>query len=202
MGKNSKVDLEGEARTVRIYSHSAPAALDVPAVTWYKDANLRSLYMRMPILMLCCTINGYDGSLLNGLQTMDQWQACKCCSRSTRPCPIAYLPLSSSKQLTTSDLVDFGNPSGSTLGLITAIINIGAFTALFICKQDLCGKCETACHWLTDDRPAPYIADIFGRRVGTAMGNVILIVGIIIQCKSIPARAAVRPFRNLTGAVA
>lgn len=51
--------------------------LQVPVVTWYKHAGLRSLYLRMPILMLCATINGYDGSLLNGLQTVPEWQECK-----------------------------------------------------------------------------------------------------------------------------
>lgn len=50
--------------------------LDVPRVTWYKHRGLRSLYLRMPILMLCATINGYDGSLLNGLQTIEEWRSC------------------------------------------------------------------------------------------------------------------------------
>ncbi|KAF7185312.1 hypothetical protein HII31_13291 [Pseudocercospora fuligena] len=49
----------------------------VPPVTWYKDQGLRSLYIMMPILFLGATTNGYDGSLLNGLQTMDPWQQCK-----------------------------------------------------------------------------------------------------------------------------
>lgn len=106
------------------------AKLEVPDVTWYKDAGLRKLYFMMPILMLCATVNGYDGSLLNGLQTMQTWQD--------------Y----------------FNNPNGSTLGLFTAIVNIGAFAALFF---------------------APYIADLFGRKIGIAIGLVILIVGAIIQ---------------------
>lgn len=53
------------------------AKLHVPEITWYKHAGLRKLYVMMPILMLCATVNGYDGSLLNGLQTMDTWQDCK-----------------------------------------------------------------------------------------------------------------------------
>lgn len=56
--------------------HGVPK-LQVPEVTWYKHAGLRKLYVMMPILMLCATVNGYDGSLLNGLQTMDTWQDCK-----------------------------------------------------------------------------------------------------------------------------
>ncbi|KAF5672749.1 MFS SP sugar:H+ symporter [Fusarium denticulatum] len=110
--------------------HEEQSHLQVPLITWYKHAGLRSLYMRMPLLMLCATINGYDGSLLNGLQTIENWRA--------------Y----------------FGHPSGSTLGLYTAIVNIGAFSALFF---------------------SPYIADQFGRRIATALGCVILIVGVVIQ---------------------
>ncbi|KAK1625704.1 general substrate transporter [Colletotrichum phormii] len=111
-----------------------PPHLKVPRVTWYRHARLRSLYIRMPILMLCATINGYDGSLLNGLQTIENWRA--------------Y----------------FNHPSGSTLGLFTAIVNIGGFSALFF---------------------SPYIADYYGRRIATAIGIVILVVGAIIQ--SVPS---------------
>lgn len=50
------------------------AELQIPKVTWYKDANLRKLYAMMPILFMGATTNGYDGSLLNGLQTMGPWQ--------------------------------------------------------------------------------------------------------------------------------
>jgi len=50
--------------------------LDVPQVTWYKDPGLRKLYCLMPIFMLGATTNGYDGSLLNGLQTMVPWRTC------------------------------------------------------------------------------------------------------------------------------
>lgn len=53
-----------------------PTTLAIPSVSWYKDPGLRRLYMMMPILFLGSTTNGYDGSLLNGLQTMDAWQSC------------------------------------------------------------------------------------------------------------------------------
>ncbi|KAM0333437.1 hypothetical protein ACHAQA_002099 [Verticillium albo-atrum] len=75
--------------------------LKVPYKVWYKDAGLRKLYFMMPILMLGSTINGYDGSLLNGLQTMEPWRA--------------Y----------------FNYPQGHRLGLYTAIQNIGGAVALF-----------------------------------------------------------------------
>ncbi|KAL2406685.1 Lactose permease [Exophiala dermatitidis] len=110
--------------------HLDEVGLGYPEVTWYKHAGLRRLYLMMPILFLGSTINGYDGSLLNGLQTMVPWQD--------------Y----------------FGHPSGSTLGLFTAIQNIGSVGALFF---------------------SSYCADLFGRRIGVEIGLVILFVGTIIQ---------------------
>lgn len=59
-------------------SRQHPAAeLAVPKVTWYKEPGLRKLYCMMPIFFLGSTLTGYDGSLLNGLQTMQPWQQCK-----------------------------------------------------------------------------------------------------------------------------
>lgn len=104
--------------------------LDIPEVTWYKLPNLRILYIMMPILFLGSTINGYDGSLLNGLQTNPAWQE--------------Y----------------FDNPSGSRLGLFTAIQNIGALAALPL---------------------SPYAADMFGRRIGVEIGIILIFIGVIIQ---------------------
>lgn len=46
-------------------------------VSWYRQKNLRQLYLMMPLLFLGSTTLGYDGSLLNGLQTMPTWQSCK-----------------------------------------------------------------------------------------------------------------------------
>ncbi|KAH7154688.1 general substrate transporter, partial [Fusarium sp. MPI-SDFR-AT-0072] len=60
---------------------------------------------------------------------------------------------------------DLNHPSGSTLGLRTAIVSISAFSALFFCGP------------IT----APYIADQFGRRVATALGCGILIVVVVVQ---------------------
>lgn len=44
---------------------------------WYKQTELRKLYFMMPFLFLASSTLGFDGSLLNGLQTMDTWQACE-----------------------------------------------------------------------------------------------------------------------------
>lgn len=43
---------------------------------WYKQPELRKLYFMMPFLFLGSTTLGYDGSLLNGLQTMPAWKEC------------------------------------------------------------------------------------------------------------------------------
>ncbi|KAL4885269.1 general substrate transporter [Aspergillus karnatakaensis] len=58
----------------------------------------------------------------------------------------------------------FGNPTGSTLGLLTAIHNTGGICALFF---------------------SSYIADLLGRRAGVAVGIVVIFVGVIIQ--SVPS---------------
>jgi len=99
-------------------------------VTWWKSPGLRRLYLLFPFLLIGSTVNGYDGSLLNGLQTMSQWQS--------------Y----------------FNYPSGATLGLFTAIQNVGGFCALFV---------------------SAYAADRLGRRGGVTFGLVFLFVGVIIQ---------------------
>ncbi|EXJ78445.1 hypothetical protein A1O1_08845 [Capronia coronata CBS 617.96] len=104
--------------------------LEVPQVTWWKDPGLRKLYLMFPILFIASTIKGYDGSLLNGLQTMEPWRD------------------------------QFGHPQGSTIGLFTAILQIGSFSALPV---------------------SPYIADKFGRRLGVAVGCVVIIIGAILQ---------------------
>ncbi|KFZ11678.1 hypothetical protein V502_07461 [Pseudogymnoascus sp. VKM F-4520 (FW-2644)] len=108
--------------------------LKVPIVTWWRHAGLRRLYAMMPVLFLGATINGYDGSLLNGLQTMPPWQN--------------Y----------------FGNPTGSRLGLFTAIQNIGGVVAMPF---------------------ASYSADLLGRRMGTSIGIIVVFVGVILQ--AVPA---------------
>ncbi|EKG17461.1 General substrate transporter [Macrophomina phaseolina MS6] len=122
--KSIKVD------ATKMYDEERVPKIEVPRVTWWKDPGLRTLYCMMPILFMGSTINGYDGSLLNGLQTMDPWQE--------------Y----------------FDHPTSARLGLFTAIQNIGGFVALFF---------------------SSYAADLFGRRIGVAIGVVIILVGTIIQ---------------------
>lgn len=51
------------------------------------------------MLLITSSTNGYDGSMMNGLQSVDQWR------------------------------IYFNNPSGGKLGLLNAIQNIGALAA-------------------------------------------------------------------------
>ncbi|CAD0085430.1 unnamed protein product, partial [Aureobasidium vineae] len=107
-----------------------PAFDIIPPVAWYTDAGLLKLYAMIIIPFLSATTNGYDGSLLNGLQTMEPWQN--------------Y----------------FNNPSGSTLGLFSAILQVGSFCAIFF---------------------SSYLADLLGRRAGITVGMVVLLIGVVLQ---------------------
>ena len=51
--------------------------LEAPEVTWWRHPGLIRLYSMLPILFVASTIKGYDGSLLNGLQTMEPWRECR-----------------------------------------------------------------------------------------------------------------------------
>lgn len=72
-----------------------------PRITWYKDKNLRKLYIYIVILILSNTANGFDGSMMNGLQTLSYWRD--------------Y----------------FDNPTGSLLGLFNASMSLGSMLGLF-----------------------------------------------------------------------
>ncbi|KAE8165485.1 general substrate transporter [Aspergillus tamarii] len=128
--KNLDQDADVSVEHAEILSSHAPPAYEIPKVTWWKAHGLRKLYAMLPLLFLGSTINGYDGSLLNGLQTMTPWQT--------------Y----------------FDNPTGSTLGLFTAIQNIGGVCALFF---------------------SSYVADLLGRRIGVVVGLFVIFIGTIIQ---------------------
>ncbi|EAT91637.2 hypothetical protein SNOG_00142 [Parastagonospora nodorum SN15] len=96
---------------IAVHSHNAEDPRP-----WYKQPELRKLYLMMPFLFLGSTTLGYDGSLLNGLQTMPAWKEC-----------------------------------------------FGGFAVLLF---------------------TPYIADILGRRMGTAVGCCLVILGSVIQALS------------------
>ncbi|KAE8422842.1 major facilitator superfamily domain-containing protein [Aspergillus pseudocaelatus] len=71
-------------------------------VPWWKRKNMRTLYIYIVILILTNTANGFDGSMMNGLQTLSYWQE--------------Y----------------FNHPHGSLLGLFNASMSLGSLLGLFV----------------------------------------------------------------------
>lgn len=45
-----------------------------PEVTWYKEPGLRKLYGLLMTVILVSATNGFDGSMMNGLQAVDNWE--------------------------------------------------------------------------------------------------------------------------------
>jgi len=95
-------------------------------VHWLSDPGLRRLYFWCAVLCVASATTGYDGMMLNTSQGLDNWQT--------------Y----------------FNHPTGSQLGLMNAIYQIGSLVAFpFV----------------------PYMADWWGRRLPIAVGCVIMILG-------------------------
>ena len=46
-------------------------------VWWFQDAGLRKLYFLILVAILSSATNGYDGSMMNGLQALTYWKACE-----------------------------------------------------------------------------------------------------------------------------
>ncbi|KAF2742201.1 general substrate transporter [Sporormia fimetaria CBS 119925] len=105
-------------------------APQLPEVNWRKDPGLRKLYFWAAIICVASATTGYDGSILNNLRILDNWTQF------------------------------FGDPKGSTLGLLTALYSIGSIASLPV---------------------TPYIADHYGRKAAIAIGCVIMIVGAVVQ---------------------
>ncbi|KAI5120581.1 hypothetical protein M0805_002531 [Coniferiporia weirii] len=100
---------------------------------WYKNRRLVILNLWILLLLITSTANGYDGSMMNGLQLLDQWESA------------------------------FNNPSGSKLGLLGAIQNIGSLASLPF---------------------TPYSCDGLGRKRTIFLGATIVVAGAIIQTAS------------------
>lgn len=49
---------------------------EFPRITWYKEPGLRGLYVAMMFAVLTSATNGYDGSMMNGLQALEAWKVC------------------------------------------------------------------------------------------------------------------------------
>ncbi|PLB54785.1 hexose transporter protein [Aspergillus steynii IBT 23096] len=106
------------------------AGRQFPRVTWWKNPGMRKTYICLMFVVLTSATNGYDGSMMNGLQTLDYWQE--------------Y----------------FNHPSGSLLGILSAIMSLGSLAALPV---------------------VPYAADLLGRRMGVLIGCTIMILGVVLQ---------------------
>ncbi|KAK5939703.1 hypothetical protein PMZ80_008083 [Knufia obscura] len=70
-------------------------------VKWWQCSNMRKLYILIVIMITTNTANGFDGSMMNGLQSLTYWQE--------------Y----------------FDHPKGSILGLFNASMSLGSLIGLF-----------------------------------------------------------------------
>lgn len=133
--KARKAALESPTEANQTHQPSHMTALAAKEPIWYKSAARRRLYaLLFPAAVVSYATSGYDGSMMNGLQTVEHWDNF------------------------------FGNPRGSQLGLMSAIMSLGS-----ICSTPV----------------APWVADRFGRRWGITVGSIIMIIGAIIQCESV-----------------
>jgi len=82
------------AAPVRTKDDSLAHLID-PNRKWYNNRRLIALHAWIVLFLITSSTNGYDGSMMNGLQTLGQWKSA------------------------------FGYPSGGRLGLLNAIQNIG-----------------------------------------------------------------------------
>lgn len=101
-------------------------APELEKVNWWSDPGLRKLYFWAAVLCVASATTGYDGMMLNTSQNLDAWQS--------------Y----------------FNTPTGSKLGLMNAIYQIGSLCSFPI---------------------VPYMADWWGRKVPIAIGCVLMIIG-------------------------
>lgn len=50
---------------------------EFPRITWYKEPGMRGVYIALMFAVLTSATNGYDGSMMNGLQTLHYWNECE-----------------------------------------------------------------------------------------------------------------------------
>ncbi|KAL4876241.1 MFS transporter [Aspergillus karnatakaensis] len=102
MAKGAAGTAKGDVKVNEIAATSEVSRLLAEdKIPWYKKRNLRNLYLfLMPSALGVEITTGFDGSVLNGLQAVDRWQA------------------------------HFDYPSSATLGLVSAAISIGSVAAV------------------------------------------------------------------------
>ncbi|EJC97804.1 hexose transporter [Fomitiporia mediterranea MF3/22] len=101
-----------------------------PGRKFYNNRRLICLNAWIFLFLITSSSNGFDGSMMNGLQSLEQWEE------------------------------DFNHPTGSMLGLLNAIQNIGSLGALPF---------------------APYLSDEIGRRPSILLGATILWGATLLQ---------------------
>ncbi|KAG9964146.1 putative hexose transporter, partial [Aureobasidium melanogenum] len=84
----------------------------IERVEWWTSGPMRKLYFLLVVMIMTNTANGFDGSMMNGLQSLSYWQE--------------Y----------------FNHPSGSILGLFNASMSLGSLIGLFFVPYiiDLFGR--------------------------------------------------------------
>ncbi|KIJ60061.1 hypothetical protein HYDPIDRAFT_161558 [Hydnomerulius pinastri MD-312] len=119
---------------------ASPTTVKVPAYThlldtkpWWKNTRILVLNFWISLLLITSSTNGFDASMMNGLQSLTQWEDA------------------------------FDHPTGSKLGLLGAIQNIGSLAAYPF---------------------SPYMTDGLGRRFSVLFGASVMIAATIIQTAS------------------
>ncbi|KAG9120640.1 hypothetical protein FRC07_003796 [Ceratobasidium sp. 392] len=100
---------------------------------WWRNRGILFLNLCLLLALITSSANGFDSSMMNGLQIVPEWQ---------------YY---------------FGNPSGSTLGVVNAVQNLGVLVALPF---------------------APFVSDTFGRKKALILGALIMLGGVALQTAS------------------
>lgn len=100
---------------------------------WYQNRGILLVNLCVGLALLTSYTSGFDGSMSNGLQLVDEWQA--------------Y----------------FNYPTGSILGLLTSVQNLGSLIVLPF---------------------APLLTDGLGRRKAIFVGGIIMLGGVVLQVQS------------------
>ena len=53
------------------------AGIEFPRISWWKQKGMRQLYICLVFVVLTSATNGYDGSMMNGLQALPEWIKCE-----------------------------------------------------------------------------------------------------------------------------
>ena len=57
--------------------HFRVAGKEFPNISWWTKKNLRTTYFLLTLAILTSATNGYDGSMVNGLLSLNQFKDCK-----------------------------------------------------------------------------------------------------------------------------